>query len=648
MVAVGISGILAGVYFALMGLGLAVVYRTSGVLNFAFGAVASCGAYVAWRAIDAGVPYWAAAIGALVVGGALGMAMEYTIVRRIPVKAYEAVSIATLGVALALQGILLALFGANSQALPAIGESQILVSVGGVGITTSDFISIGVLVLISVGMAFLLYRSRHGLWMRAASEGPVTAGMVGISVPAVRSWAWAISGSIAAVAGLVITPTNYLSPSFLTTFMVGAFAAIVLGGLDSLTGVVVGALAYGIISAFISYYATGTYMNTLALGVIVVVLALFPYGILGKKPTHVSELELKDRRVFARGRFRRRDYDHTLRPLRSTRVDAIPGRWMVARRLVGLGCGGGILLLLPLVVHGSGLFVPGATAAIFLAVFGLDIIYGYTGQISVGQSALMLVGGYTLYALVQHAHLGFTLAIAIAFVISAIAGAAVAFASLRLAGVYLVVLTLALALSVPELAQNFSGLTGGANGAFVPVPSFDGHSFNSDVGIYFYIVIVVLIFAGLTVAFLEVCGWRVRMGAVRDSPLAASAGGINNFLVRVVAFALGSGLAGVAGALSAAQTGYLSPDSFTIWTSIYLLAAVVVGGAVSPVGSLIGAAFITIVPYYSGNVAALPDVVLGLILCITIIAMPRGVVSLGNVVQTWTSNALANLRSGRE
>lgn len=624
MASIVIGGVLVGILYALLGLGVALAYRVSSVLNFAVGVTATCGSYCAWWLLSSGVPAWVATLGAIACGGVIALALQVLLVDRMPSHAYEAISIATLGATVLIQGILLGLFGSESRALSWNPGSGIRFGALGMTVTGQDLVSLGVLVLVSLGLAVVLYRTRFGLNLRAISEGPVTSGLVGINVRTVKALTWTLSGAIAGVAGLIITPAYYLSPDFLTTFMIGAFVGIVLGGLESLSGVLVGAVIYGVGAAFFSYYVAGNFSETVALLVLVVVLSLFPQGLFGRRLLHVPELQVRVSRLQRRLFNRRSSESGEPRGMRPPQGTAPAGRWLRAPGLVIVL----IAFLVPLVTQGSLLFLLATTAGTYLAVLGTDIIYGYTGQTTIGQSAFMLIGAYSLYLLQERFGLSFPVAVLCAFAIAGVVGAIVAIPTVRLSGVYLAVVTLSLALAVPELLQDFGSVTGGSTGVTVAAPGAFGATYTSNVGIYLYTLVVAVVFTGITVTF-GAMGWRIRMGAVRDSARAAAAAGMSPYLIRLTGFAVGSALAGVAGAILAAQVGYLTPQSYTVWNSIYLLAAVVVGGAASVPGALLGSVFITIVPYFSGNVASIPDLVVGGALCLSLILVPGGLVSLG-------------------
>jgi len=203
----------------------------------------------------------------------------------------------------------------------------------------------------------------------------------------------------------------------------------------------------------------------------------------------------------------------------------------------------------------------------------------------------------------------------------AVAGVIMGLPAARLRGIYLTVLTLGFALAVPELVNYFSSLTSGDNGLVAPLPSWIGSG--NPRAIYVFTVVIATI-AALVVLLIG----RSRLGkswrAIKDSDMAAAASGISVVLHRVTAFAIGAALCGLGGAVMATATGFLSSESFTLWTSIYLIVAVVVGGRISTLGALLGSAFVVAIPYESSSIAWLTNLLLGIVLIIVLLVRPDG------------------------
>ena len=274
----------------------------------------------------------------------------------------------------------------------------------------------------------------------------------------------------------------------------------------------------------------------------------------------------------------------------------------------------------------------------FIAIVGLNLLTGYTGQISLGHGALMAVGGYTTAALVVHEHWRDVWTIPLAGVAAGIVGFLIGLPALRLSGLYLALATFAFAVAMPSLLKKFSGLTGGGQGlrlleqAPLQVTGLSGtvtlfgHSTSQNHFLYYLTWGIGLV--GFLVAWLIVRG---RLGrtfrAVRDSEVAAASAGIDLARAKTTAFAISGVYAGVAGSLLAIQSEIVNPLSFTFLLSILLLVGTVVGGLGSLPGMVLGALFIQYLPDLSTHVSTaqgVPDFVFGAAIILVMILLPMG------------------------
>ena len=275
----------------------------------------------------------------------------------------------------------------------------------------------------------------------------------------------------------------------------------------------------------------------------------------------------------------------------------------------------------------------------FIALLGLNVLTGYTGQISLGHGALMAVGGYTTAALAVHEHWRDVWTIPLAGIAAGVVGFLIGLPALRLSGIYLALATFAFAVAMPSLLKKFSGLTGGGQGlrlleqAPLQVTGLSGtvtvfgHSTTQNHFLYYLtwgIGLVAFVIAWLIV--------RGRLGrtfrAVRDSEVAAASVGIDLARTKTLAFAISGVYAGVAGALLATQAEIVNPLSFTFLLSILLLVGTVVGGLGSLPGMVVGAFFVQYLPNVSTHVSSkpgVPDFVYGAAIIVVMILLPTGV-----------------------
>jgi branched-chain amino acid transport system permease protein len=275
----------------------------------------------------------------------------------------------------------------------------------------------------------------------------------------------------------------------------------------------------------------------------------------------------------------------------------------------------------------------------FIAIVGLNLVTGYTGQISLGHGALMAIGGYTTAILITHEHWRDVWTIPVAGLAAGIVGFLVGIPALRLSGLYLAVATFGLAVAMPSILKKFSGLTGGSQGlVFVEkAPSqitgltgtvtIFGHSMTQNHFLYYLTWTIALI--GFAVAWLIVRGRLGRVfRSVRDSEVAAVSSGVNLARVKTLSFALSGVYAGIAGSLLAIQTEIVNPLSFTFLLSILILVGAVVGGLGSLAGLVLGALFVEYLPNLSTHISerpGVPDFVYGAAIIVVMILLPSGV-----------------------
>lgn len=243
-----------------------------------------------------------------------------------------------------------------------------------------------------------------------------------------------------------------------------------------------------------------------------------------------------------------------------------------------------------------------------IGAIGLNILTGFTGQISLGQGAFMAIGAYSSGLLVVNLGLPWWLTIPISCVITAVVGAFFGIPSLRLKGLYLAIATLA-AQQIIQWWITHSSLTGGVEALVVPSPTLFGARVNTDFNFYW----VILFFLVLTVLY-AVNLFRTKIGrafiAIRDQDIAAEVMGVNIFRYKLLAFATSSFFVGLSGALLAQYRGIVNYERFTIETSIFYLAVIIIGGLGSISGSIYGAIFMTLLPAVLTNLGrAVGDVI---------------------------------------
>ena len=282
----------------------------------------------------------------------------------------------------------------------------------------------------------------------------------------------------------------------------------------------------------------------------------------------------------------------------------------------------GVLTGLPFALNAYDVSLVARVGIFFVAILGLNILTGYSGQISIGHGAFMAVGGYTTAVMSQDHHTNLVVTMLMAFAICFALGLLVGLPALRLSGVYLALATFALAVSVPQLPLKWSKFLGGRDGVQT-----------SQTVSHFWLYGA----AWTASAILFALAWLILRGrvgrafrAVRDSEIAAVSSGIELPIYKTLAFGISAAYAGVAGSLFVLATnGFAAPDEFGVVLSLQLLVGAAVAGLGSLWGILAGAAFVGLLPAVSSSVPVIGsdhgrDVVFGAAVVLVMLLLPGG------------------------
>jgi branched-chain amino acid transport system permease protein len=283
-----------------------------------------------------------------------------------------------------------------------------------------------------------------------------------------------------------------------------------------------------------------------------------------------------------------------------------------------------VLCVLPFILSDYNISLAAQVGIFFIAVLGLNILTGYTGQISIGHGAFMAIGGYTTAVMSRDHGTNLVVTMLLAFAICFVVGLLVGLPALRLSGVYLALVTFALAVSVPYFALQYSTFLGGSGGVSVrqsQIPS----------NLWVYAV------AWASSAILFVLAWLILRGrvgrafrAVRDSEIAAVASGVELPVYKTLAFGISAAYAGVAGSVFVlAANGFAQPDEFGVFLSLQILVGAAIAGLGSLWGILVGAAFVGLLPQISTSVPVIGadhgrDVVFGAAVILIMLVLPDG------------------------
>ncbi|MGD8389790.1 MAG: branched-chain amino acid ABC transporter permease, partial [Desulfobacteraceae bacterium] len=277
-----VSGIAVGSSYALMGLAMVIIYKTSEVLNFAQGEMALISTFLTYMVLEThGFPFYVAFPGALVFAAFLGAFLEFTVLRRAKEPTVLGMIIITLGLEMILMGLVSWKFGADPKTLPFPIPAYSSVMIGDVFFSTLELLTLAVALIVMIILFLFLRYSKLGVAMKATQQNATAARLMGIRTNRILMFTWAISSVVGCLAGLLIAPT-IMQPYMMWDPLLKGFAAAVMGGMTSLPGAVFGAYILGIIENLFGGYVSIEFKSVVAFVIIVLVLCVKPSGLFAR------------------------------------------------------------------------------------------------------------------------------------------------------------------------------------------------------------------------------------------------------------------------------------------------------------------------------------------------------------------------------
>ena len=314
-------------------------------------------------------------------------------------------------------------------------------------------------------------------------------------------------------------------------------------------------------------------------------------------------------------------------------------RWLGCAVLIA------VAIVLPFTLSNYHVFQLTQVMIYAVAVLGLNILTGYNGQISLGHGGFFAAGAYTAAILMHRYGVPYWATLPPAALVCFMLGVLFGLPALRFEGPYLALVTLAMAVAMPQLLKYFDTWTGGQQGITLvkPLPP-PGFGIDRDRWLYFFVLVVLLVAMRLAANVLNGRSGRAFV-AIRDHPIAAAAMGINTARYKTLAFGISTLFTGVAGALAAIVIGFVAPESFTLFLSLSFLVGSAVGGIATIGGAIVGGFFIEFVPNFANDISdAAPWAIYGLAMLLFMYVMPRGVVG---TMGPWLTHAMQEFRSAR-
>ena len=618
-------GLGSGGVFAALAMALVVTYRSSGVVNFSTGAIslytATTYAYLREGKLVVPIPglpstvslpwhslaFVPAALIALVVAALLGIILYLVVFRPLRRAAAVAKAVASLGVMIVLQGLLGLRVGTDPLSTPAILPDSTWKVFG--RSVRGDRIWFAVAVVgVAVVLTVLFRATRFGLVTRAAAETEKGAVVTGLSPDRIALANWALGAMVAGIAGILISPIVPIVPVAYTLFIVPALAAALAGGFTRLLPAVVAGLVIGVSqSELVNLQASHKWLPQAGLP------ELVPLALI------VGVLVVSGRALPSRGMLVLKTLGGAPRP-----------RSVVLPAAVGIGIG-----IVALLATGQSYRLAVITTFIF-GVISLSwvVVSGYAGQISFAQLALAGVGAFSLFRFAENWGVPFPIAPLLAAGVATVVGVVVGLPALRIRGLPVAVVTLALAVSLQAFWFHNPDYNGGFNGAPISTPSLFGIKFRVDVQsnrlAFGFMCLTVLALVAIGVALLRRSRLGAAMAAIKANERSAAAVGIDVARTKIAAFAIASYIAGLGGCLLAYQQQSAIPTTFDSIAGLGLFATAFLAGITSVYGGILagiiaGGGILYVALDRNLELGNWYSVIAGVLLVLNVILKPEGI-----------------------
>jgi branched-chain amino acid transport system permease protein len=579
-------GAVVGSLYSLAAFGLVLTFRTSGVFNFAQGAIGTLFAYLFFQLTEGGQvnfvvgrydQHWHIPVGValplvvVVLAPALGLGLDRVLFRPLRDAGSVVQIVVTIGLLIAFIGVSTIVWGAGTTLTPRSIFSTHSYVWGGVRVSVEKLATIAIVLGLAGGLIAVLRRSALGVRMRAVVDRPAVSELMGVDSNRVSAVAWAIASAFAALAGILVVPFyRTLDPTTLSFLVIAMTAAAVVGKLESLPLTLAG--GFGI--AFVQFLAQDRLSSDLArqLQPAIPFAVLFMALLLPRKwpvtggvtaPQAVTATVARSPRA------------------RAVRAGVLVG--LVLLVMFGLGD-------LPHHILGSQWQTSLARVPGFAIIFlSLVVLTGYTGQISLGQAALAGFGAFVAAHLIADHSVPFLLAALVAALATVPLGALLALPAARLPPLFLGFATLAFASVMDKVAFTSTSFSGGLTGVFFTRTSFLGSQ-----RAYFLFGLALFAVLALLAENLRRGRTGLAFGAMRDSPVAVASVGTSVARLKFTAFCLSAFIAAIGGVIVAGADKLATPLTWNQPYSLIFLALAVIGGIRTWPGALVGASLFSL------------------------------------------------------
>ena len=594
-----VNGLIIGNIYALLAVGLALIFGVSHLINFAHGSVYTVGAYVGWACVT--YLHTPLPVTMLIVLGScalLGMAIERIGLRPLAGSARIAPLLATIGISFVLDQGLNLIFSPDPRALPSpLPNWRIPLGQGTIGALDLLIAAIGISSA-AVLFGFLRF-SKLGWAVRATALDRDAARQMGVDTDAVNRTVFAIASALGGLSGMLVGMYfNHIDTAMSFTATLKGIVAQVIGGMGNVPGAIFGSLLLGLTESYGVALFGSSYRNLFAFVLLLLILVFRPNG------------------LFASAR--------QMPPEPMTGTFMAPSRPVTVPGWVVWGCVTAALLL-PLVPDISYLLQTMTNAWLYaMLALSLTLVAGTVGQVSLGHAGLLAIGAYGSALLTMDR--GWPVAVAVlgAGVITACLGTLVLLPAFRLRGHYISIATLGVGEIVGLVILNWESLTRGPIGvAGIPPLSIGGVELDSPQATYWATLLVLI---GLTALHFRLLNSHLgrTFRAIREDDVAARAYGVSLDRYKGLAFVYAGFVAGISGGMTAHMYSYINHETFTSQISVLALTMVILGGMGNVLGAIVGAVALVSLPELFRAAADYRMLIYGLTLLLLIRFRPQG------------------------
>ena len=569
-------GVVTGSVYAIAASGLVVTYTTSGVFNFAHGAVGMIVAFLYWQlSVDMGLPVWLSLILCLaVIAPLMGIVMERVLFRRLAGSTVGVSLVVTVGLLVLLLGIGQTIWsGSESRGLPDFFPGSSF-EVLGIVVRTHELTILVVAAGVAVGLRLLLFRTRIGVAMRAVVDDPGLAAQNGVIPERVSMLAWIIGTVLAGIAGILLAPDLTLSHTGLTLLVINGYAAAILGQLRSLPLTFGGALILGMMQSYVVGYGSRIDIGAGLLGgnsIFFEINPVIPVLFLLVVLVFLPQTRLTVGRVIGAATPRVPDLTSSL--------------WRAGLFLAFAAVVSGLLSDVRLFDATTGLVFG-------MVMLSLVLLSGYGGQIALCQFTFVGIGALVMGKLFPDGQL---LGIVVAGAITALVGAIVALPALRLQDLYLALVTFSVALFADEIVFSHPNAYPSGGNAFFESVKLGPFDLSGDRA-KFLVAATGFTAFGLFVLATRRSAFGRRLSAMSDSPAAAATLGMSILGTKIRVFATSAAMAGIAGALFGVTRGSAGAIDFNAIRSLFVFLLATIGGLTTVTGAFIGGVVFAVLP----------------------------------------------------